>query len=234
MTDLEQRLRGLADLVEWPETPPLAVPAASPGRARATGRRLPRRRTALAIAAALLAAAAVAMAVPGARSAILDWLHVGGVAIERVDRLPPTVPASALAALGEPVDAARAAATLGAPFRRPDGVGSTALRRAGDVVSTVLATADGPVLLSELRSGAPPYLLKKLAASTRVDLVQVGSVVQGAWLSGAPHVVIGFSAPPRLAGNVLVWEHDGITYRLEGAVLRRSTALDLARRILAA
>ena len=37
------------------------------------------------------------------------------------------------------------------------------------------------------------------------------------------------SAPPRLAGNTLLWESAGVTYRLEGARLDRQTALAIAR-----
>ena len=38
--------------------------------------------------------------------------------------------------------------------------------------------------------------------------------------------------PPRLAGNVLVWEQDGITFRVEGKDLERDDALRLARELL--
>jgi hypothetical protein len=67
------------------------------------------------------------------------------------------------------------------------------------------------------------FLLKKLAgAGTIVET----TTVRGArtyFLSGAPHVVIlvdenGFGVPEstRLARDVLVWEEDGRTVRLEG------------------
>jgi len=82
------------------------------------------------------------------------------------------------------------------------------------------------VLLSELRAGG--FLLKKLASSgTNVDHVVVGNA-PGLWISGARHVLVQPSAPPRLAGNVLVWESGSITYRLEGRSLRRRSALRLA------
>jgi hypothetical protein len=44
-------------------------------------------------------------------------------------------------------------------------------------------------------------------------------------------VIFWQEAPPRLAGNVLVWERDGLTYRLEGATLTKERALELARQI---
>ena len=35
-------------------------------------------------------------------------------------------------------------------------------------------------------------------------------------------------APPRLAGNVLLWEDGGTTYRIEGNHLTKERALELA------
>jgi hypothetical protein len=48
------------------------------------------------------------------------------------------------------------------------------------------------------------------------------------WLSGRRHVFFGpGGAPPRLAGNVLVWQHGALTLRLEGRdlTLRRAQGL---------
>jgi hypothetical protein len=234
MADVELLLADLAAEVEWPATPATPDIAALPSSAtaRRVRPRWPRRarvRIALATALALLLAAGVAMLVPGARSAILDWLRIGGVAIERVDTLPEGVAPATVTSLGSPVDAATAATILGRPFALPAGAGPPRLRGRDGVVSTVLSTEDGPVLLAQLRSDELPFVLKKLAAATEVEFVQVAGLAQGAWLAGAQHVVVGPGAPPRLAGNVLVWEQGGVTYRLEGPRLRRATALSLAR-----
>src|SRR6185295_1026176 len=79
--DLERELRELGPAIDWPAAPNLA-PAV---RARLADRRrpFPWRRTAV-----------LALAVPVARTAILDWLGLRGVAIHRVETLPPapTVP----------------------------------------------------------------------------------------------------------------------------------------------
>ena len=45
------------------------------------------------------------------------------------------------------------------------------------------------------------------------------------------HVFILPAAPPRLAGNVLVWEYKDVTFRLEGRTLDERTALRVAREI---
>ncbi len=49
----------------------------------------------------------------------------------------------------------------------------------------------------------------------------------GIWVEGR-HVVSGLFGEPRLAGNVLLWEQDGLTMRLEGRVTKEQ-ALALAR-----
>lgn len=85
----------------------------------------------------------------------------------------------------------------------------------------------------ELAVGAPPLLEKLVARGTEVELVSVGRAP--AWfLSGAPHVVYLVDArgevveeTTRLAENVLVWERDGVTFRLE-ADIGKHRAVELA------
>jgi hypothetical protein len=99
------------------------------------------------------------------------------------------------------------------------------------VISAVIATPE-PVLVSAIRPLGGEYLLKKIAgASTSVETVYFGDGRSGLWISGQPHVVYWLEAPPRLAGNVLVWEDKGVTYRIEGKRLTREQALDLARQM---
>ena len=88
MNGLERELAALSAAVEWPDAPDLAPTVA--GRLaeplpRAS--RLARRPLAIAVAVVLAAVLAV-LAVPPARTAILDWLGVGGARIVRVDELP--------------------------------------------------------------------------------------------------------------------------------------------------
>jgi hypothetical protein len=101
------------------------------------------------------------------------------------------------------------------------------LHAADQVVSLVFAARGEPVLLSELRAPGG-YLLKKVALiETHVEPVRVGRD-PGLWLSGQRHVFFGpGGAPPRLAGNVLVWQHRDLTLRLEGRdlTLRRAQGL---------
>jgi hypothetical protein len=222
MAELEQRLHAIGAAIEWPATPPLTLRL----ERRARGR-LPVRPVWVALAAILLALA-VALSVPAARSAILRVFHLGGVTVERSAVLPPAQERSLSAGLGPVVGGAAVRNALGGPMRLPNGTGTPRFHLLGGVVSVVLATPQ-PVLLSELRSDAE--LLKKIAGTTtNVTWLQAGSG-PALWISGAEHVVVFPRAAPRLAGNVLVWESNGITYRLEGARLSRAAALRLAAEI---
>ena len=74
--------------------------------------------------------------------------------------------------------------------------------------------------------------MQKLATErTQVRPVSVDGLA-GYWVVGSPHAVIFrdrrgrmiFSR--RLAANVLLWERDGVTYRLEGDItLRRALGI---------
>jgi hypothetical protein len=224
MAELEQLLHALTAEVEWPETPDVT------GRLRLEPRRRSRRRLLLVAVAAALLAIAVALAVPTARSAILRFFHLGGVTIERVSTLPRAEERPLAADLGRRVSATEAKAVLGAPFRLPRTSHEPALYERAPTVSALLATPE-PVLLTETRLSG---LMKKLSTgSTTIRRVEVEPGVEGLWLSGARHVYLGPQAPPRLAGNVLLFESGAITYRLEGRTLTRERALELAREILA-
>jgi hypothetical protein len=227
MSELERALAALAAEVEWPETPSFEL------RLEAVGPARPRRRRLLVVAIALaLVAVGVAFAVPQARSAILRLLHVGGATVELVSTLPAAEERPLAVGLGRPVTEGEAEAALGGPVLLPDLRGEPRLHEQNGIVSVVLAVPE-PVLLSQFGFGDGPGLLKKVAGgSTGVEWVELAPDLYGLWLSGGQHVVLFPAAPPRLAGNVLLWERDGVTYRLEGPELTRERALELARELL--
>jgi hypothetical protein len=223
MADLEQRLRTIGAEVDWPTTPVMRLRLA-PRRAR---ERLPVRPVWVALAVIVLAVV-VASSVPAARSAVLRFFHLGGVSVERVRRLPAAPERRLDADLGPIAGPGDVQTALGEPMRLPPGSGAPPIRLRGSIASVVLNTPD-PTLLSELLSDE--LLLKKIAGtSTHVTWLEVGGS-PGIWIAGVHHVVVFPDAPPRLAGNVLVWARDGITYRLEGRALRLPTALRIARSI---
>jgi hypothetical protein len=219
MAELERLLAAAAAEVDWPPVSEPALPAPA---------RRSRHRALVLALAALLVALAVAMAVPGARSAILHALHLEGVSIVRVDVLPPAQERPLGVGLGEPVSAGQARQALSAPFALPPLRSQPQLYLDQGAVSALL-DAGGPILLSEMRVGAGgSIILKKIVgASTGISAVRVVDS-KGIWISGEEHVYVSPGAPPRLAGNVLLWERDGILYRLEGPALELKQALQVA------
>jgi len=215
--DLERDLRTLE--LAWPETPELRLELAP--RAR-------RRRRPLLVAVALaLAALAAALAVPQSRGSILRFLHLGGVTIERVDQLPAARERPLGAGLGPVVTQAQAREALRHALVLPPLAPPPPLHLEQGVVSLVFADRGEPVLLSELNVGSDAAILKKVVGgSTSVVSLQVDGG-PGFWIAGE-HVFLFPSAPPRLAGNVLLWQAHGLTLRLEGRALTLARARELA------
>lgn len=238
MSALERELAALAPAVDVPETPDLASRVlaevgAGPPRRRATSRRW-----ALAVALLTTAALGAALAIPDARSALLRVLHLGGERIVRVDELP-SVDAEPGLALGEEVTLADAPERAGFTVRTLGGEPppDRAFLGARGTVWLLWGTAERVRLLlaqtPELAVGTPPLFEKLVSMGTQVELVSV-SGRPGWFLSGSPHVVYHVDAAGeiveetvRLAENVLVWEQDGVTFRIEGD-LDAERAVELA------
>lgn len=238
MTELEQALHDLGGWVEYPPTPNIAAAA---GRRLAAeprpGRRLVQRRLVLALALLAVAVGAV-FAVPSARTAILEFLGLKGVTIERVVTLPQ-VPEAADLALGLPTTLEgvreRGAFPVLVPERLgdPDAVYVAADAAGGRVSLVYLPDEQLPqagetgvgLLLTEFRGTLEPALIGKLVAGrTSAEEVTVDGE-PGLWIEGEAHEVF-YRAPDgevvadtlRLAGNTLLWEHDGLLLRIEAQV----------------
>ena len=69
---------------------------------------------------------------------------------------------------------------------------------------------------------------KYVRIEQRVERVEVDGE-PGIWVEGR-HVVFEPFGLPRLSGNVLLWEQEGLTLRLEGRFTKEQ-ALDLARSV---
>jgi hypothetical protein len=225
MSELERKLTALGAEIEWPDTPAFEL------RLDAAPARRSRRRRPLVVALALVAVAiGIAFVVPPARSAILDLLHLGGVTIERVSTLPAAEERPLGADLGRRVTYAEAEGILGGPVLLPDTDERPPLYEREGVISALLATPE-PVLVSQLRPLGGGTLLKKVAGMSlsTVENAEIDAQRHGIWIAGEEHVVYWLEAPPRLAGNVLLWEDGGVTYRIEGKRLTKERALALAR-----
>jgi hypothetical protein len=245
MTDFEQRLARLREDVVFPPTPDLAGAVAARIAAEPTRRPRPRwaparlrpATVALAAAVAVLALAATLAASPGVRARIADWLGIGAVRIERVERLPDTSPAANLG-LGQRTTLARAHRVAGVPvptiraLGAPDAVYLDTALGGGSVALVYVARPGLPrstsgigALLTVIRGGEPEVVKKLLDAGPAVTSVDVDGAL-GVFIEGE-HVVV---PPQRLAGNTLLWVRGDATYRLETA-LGRAAALRLARSV---
>jgi hypothetical protein len=185
---------------------------------------------------------------PEARNAIADRLGLPGVSIRWVDEVPTPEPSQigAPLLLGRQVTLDEAQAAVDFPVRIPTAAGFNLPDEIylldqveGAMVSFVYPAAPGlpasdetgvGALLTQFRGEADRGLIEKGlsddgARPTNLDAVAV-SGEPGFWISGAPH---GFffvcydvgecrQERYRLAGNVLLWEQDGVTLRLESAL----------------
>ena len=209
--NLEQELRLVA--IEFPPEPDLRARVLAqldrPPRAR--------RRYALAVALAALAIIGGLMAIPQTRAAILDFLQIGNVRVERVDTQPTATGRFDFGRKTTHEDAARQA-NIDVLLQR--------LYRAVYV--------DGPFVTVLVRDGlfvtqwggtGAPIIEKEVGPNTRFEEVLVRGAV-GLWITGAEHVVVR-GPKRRAAASVLIWEQNGITYRIEGA-RSKDEALQLA------
>ncbi len=226
---IERELRALSAFVDAPPERDL-WPGVS---ARLRGRRRPDRRRALVLVLAAIAlAVGIAFAVPPARGAILRFLHLRGVRIELVDRLPEVTTTAPLD-LGAPLALADAERTAGFRPLTSSLLGSPD-RVAWDGGMIWFVYGDVRLLVSQFRGSGGIDLVKKLVERrTAITPVTVHGQA-GYFLSGASHFL--YLAPTsevrdervRMARNVLLWRHGPLTLRLEGA-LTVSQALRIAR-----
>jgi hypothetical protein len=240
--------------VAWPPTPDIAgtvlarleepapAPSASPPRRR---RLVPAFAWA---AAAIVGALAITMAAsPSARSAILEWLGLKSVKIER--RAPTATPQPRRSQLGSELVLGRAVsldeARRLAGFRirvpgalpAPDAVWYDAPPPAGGRVSFVYRPQRGltrspetgtGLLVSQWRATVSP-VIQKSAGNAKLERLEVGGD-PAFFISGEPHGVawldengqIDFDEQ-RLAGNTLLVERsDGLLLRVEGDISREA------------
>jgi hypothetical protein len=240
MPELELALRNLGGRLDWPVEPELEQGVLRRIREAPVRRRLVSRR-ALVIAFAVLAVAAGALfAVPQTRGAILEFFHLRGVTIERVEELPTVPVQSGLGTfLGDPVTLSQAReradfdVVVPEALGEPDEVYFQDGPPPGGMVSFVYGTKDDPrALFTQFAGRVDEIIFKKVAPDTKVEAVTVDGQ-PGYWLEGAHffsyldrHGDIE-SEQVRLAGNVLLWERGTRTLRLE-ADISKEEALRIA------
>ena len=238
MNELERALVALGRELAVPDAPD-AAPRVLAALERPS--RSPRLRLGLALAAVLVAALLAVLAIPDARSALLRFFHIGAARIEVVDELPTVAPEppelDLETALGERVSLAQARRLAGFDLleleKRPDrvylGPRGTVWFLYGRPDAVRLLVAQTPRLRLD-----EPFILKKLAgAGASVETTRVRDN-RAYFVSGEPHELIlvdehgiPVQETARLAQDVLLWEEDGRTYRLEGD-LALGEALEIA------
>jgi len=241
VSELERELRALH--VEWPETPDLsgavAARLAAAPAPRRRGRLLawldwPAWQVTVALGAVLVA---VVMAVPPARSAVLDLLGFGSVRIERAEPRPSDF-GSGLD-LGTPTTLEQARREVEFPVLVPAAVGrpdSVYLGSAPDRVDLVYRARPGlpaatttrvGLLVTELPAVATPLIEKTVGSSSRIERLTVDGD-PAFFITGADHgfayLMPGGEAQfesQRLAGPTLLVERpDGLLLRVEGDLTR--------------
>jgi hypothetical protein len=237
----------LRDLGEHLHVPTPPTPAALTTAVLARLDAPPPRRTALlprlvAAAVALLAALGVAMAVsPQVRAAVFEFLRVGGVELNEGPPPPLRTTEADTALPGErtvTLDEARAAAPF--PVAVPERLGEpdSVLLDSGPLpggeqprVVSLRYTRTGETRIDQFDGRLGPMFEKFTSAADVVPTTVAGH--PGIWVP-RPHLVLYLDRDgllveeaARLAGTTLIWEADGITYRIEGD-LDRDQAVEIA------
>jgi hypothetical protein len=153
-------------------------------------------------------------------------------------------------AIGRPVSLAGARAAVNFPVSAPAVLGApdasfTGAPPAGGQVTLLYGPREGlpatrepdvALILTVFRGETAPFIQKGLPAGARLTEVVV-SGGRGYWIEGAPHAVIFRDSSgalreerSRLAGNTLLWERGGLTYRLESG-LGQDDAIRIAESI---
>jgi hypothetical protein len=245
VNELERALQDLGARIDYPPTPELAPGVRTRLAARPTHRPIWRRRRLVLVLAVLLAALGAAMAVPQARTAILEFFGLRGATVERVVLLPEVPPDGSLA-LGEPVSLEEARDRVSFPVLVPELLGPPDEVYVADDVprvslvyrhDTKVPTTTGEgigLLLTEFRGDLAPQLIEKMvAAGTNVEELTVDGA-PGLWISGEPHVLLYRDERGdvreetlRLAGNTLLFERGNLLVRIESS-LSKAEALEVA------
>jgi hypothetical protein len=202
----------------------------------------PRRQLALGALALVLVVSVTLAVSPSTRETVADRLGLPGVSIS-TGETPATIPATTDLAIGEPttLDAAESGAgfalagppesTLGAPdavYRlvAPGGAQISYMYAPNNDLPEIGASGIGALISQFAGKTNASFIEKQLSPGTTIEIVTVNGQ-RGFWITGAPHVFY-YEDPSgaiqeetvRLAGNVLLWERDGVTLRIESALAK--------------
>ncbi len=213
---------------------------------RDTGRTRTWRRVGVGAAVAA-AIALLVLVIPPARRAVADLFGIGGERITRTTSVPSNL--GTRFDLGRSIDVDAARRNAPAPITIPDSIGAPAAAFVGRPAGGTsfvwepsprlprVFDSDIGLLLTEFPGRLDrPLVAKELPPGTTIEPVNVAGAT-GYWLGNGVHEFFYLDADgnpqpdtARLATNTLLWERDGVTYRLESA-LDRDAGLALARQL---
>ena len=194
------------------------------------------------IAAAVLLVALLAL--PAPREALADWLGIGAVRVVRTDQ--PSEPLGSELRLGRAVSLEEARDRAPFTIVGPPSLGPPSAVYGGepsiDAVTLLWAPAPGlpatesgvGALLTAVPGSTDRALVEKqLGPESALRVISVGDS-PAFWIAGGQHE-LRYLDPEgrtrrdttRLAANTLLWERDGVTFRLESR-LDREAAVELA------
>lgn len=213
--DLQASLRDLGRRLDVPPTPDVTTAVLNRLDAPApSSRRVPRLVTAA--IAALLALATAMVVSPAVRAAVFDLLRIGGVDIHQNEPGPPTVETPQLG--DRDLSQADAREAVDFALRLPAGLGEPDTVRVTD--DRVVSMSFGDIRIDQFDGGLDP-VFEKFAMAEDIHRISVGDQ-PGIWVD-RPHTVIYIDEQgvtreeaARLAASTLIWEDDGVTYRVEG------------------
>jgi hypothetical protein len=228
--NLEAALRDLGTRLDVPEPPDLTTAVLSRLDERPRARWRPVHRVIAAAVAAAIALATAMVVSPAVRAAVYDLLRIGGVEIHENEPAPVSpVPSVDPPLPGEhdvSLDEAREAADF--PLLLPKDLGPPATVRLIDdarVVSMAFGSAHGQIRVDQFDGGLDPMFAKFAMAD---DVHHITLSGKPAYWVEKPHIVIYTDRDgnlrqesARLAGSTLIWEKNGITYRVEGTLTER-------------
>ena len=174
-----------------------------------------------AFVAGLLVLIAGAALTPPVRATVAEWLNIGGVQAQPVGTGPSTAPPVP----GVPRHLSLEEAERVAGFKpvKPMDLGTPT---GVDASKGFVAMSWDGVRLEQFQARVSMMYIKKYYAS-----LEYVPEVDGYWFK-TPHELVledkdGKQRSIRVAGPTLVWVHDGVTFRLEGA--EKARAVELAR-----
>jgi hypothetical protein len=215
------------------------------GEIERTERRTRKWRRVTVCAAVAAVIALLVLVIPPARHAVADLFGIGGERITRTSSLPSNL--GTHFDLGQSIDVGEARRDAPAPIATPTGIGAPDAafhgRPEGGTSFVWEPSAQLPrvfdseigLLLTEFPGRLEqPLVEKAVPPGTTIEPVTVDGGA-GYWLGDGVHEFFYLDAEgdpqpdtARLAATTLLWERDGVTYRLESA-LDRDAALTLAR-----